>query len=558
MAVWNLDDIYSFKDTDKVISGLNSAVDEFARQRENLDSRSAEAFMSLLKKKEHISELMNRLAGYAELWFTENTSDSERTSHRAKIYDIIADAENRILFFDLWFMHLDDKKAEEFIKNSGKYHYVLERKRAFKPYSLKEREEQIINLKDLTGSEALTKLYDMTTNKFKFDWHGKMLSQEVVRQFFQSPEREERKSAYEVVLSKYGDNQDVLAEIYKELVSDWRNENVKVRGFSSPISVRNLSNDIPDVAVEALLSVIRKNVSLFQEYFALKKEVLGLKDRFDLYAPYSSDVKEYPYEESKKMVLDTYKRFDDKAYELARMIFDECHVHSDIVDNKRTGAFCFTVLKDITPYIMLNHVGKLNDLFTMMHEFGHGIHGLMGRGQTQFTFHSALPLAETASVFGEMLLAQRLLKEAGDEEKVAVLMKMLDSQYATIIRQAYFILFEIDAHKMIAEGATLGELNKLYFDNLKEQYGDVLPPDELFMHEWKYIPHIYHTPFYCYAYAFGNLLVLALYKMYEEQGKDFVPKYMKILGYGGSESPAKILEELGIDITKEEFRNAII
>lgn len=553
MAVWNLDHIYSFDDTDKLFSELRSKVGEFENLRPELDSFSPEQFMAALKRKEGIVVLMNKLAGRAELWLSENTSDPARTAHRQRVNDVVTECENRIVFFDLWFIGLPDEKAQELIDASGKYHYVLEKKRAFKPFSLKEREEQIINFKDISGSDALTKLYDMITNRFRFEWEGKLISQEELRPFFMSPGREERKRAYELCHSKYGENQEVLAELYIDRVNDWRNENMRVRGFSSPISVRNLGNDIPDAAVDALLNVIRKNVGLFQEYFSLKKKVLGLKDRFDLYAPYSSKVKEYPYDASKELVLDTYQKFDSKAHDLAKKIFDDQHVHSDIVENKRSGAFCFTVLKDVTPYIMLNHVNRLNDVFTMMHEFGHGIHGLLGRDQTQFTFHSALPMAETASVFGEMLLAQRLLRESGDEEKIAVLMKLLDGQYATIVRQAYFIMFEIAAHERIAEGATVHELNRLYLDNLKEQFGDVLPPSDVFQHEWKYIPHIYHTPFYCYAYAFGNLLVLALYKMYEEQGQDFVPKYMKILGYGGSESPAKILQEVGIDITKEEF-----
>ena len=175
------------------------------------------------------------------------------------------------------------------------------------------------------------------------------------------------------------------------------------------------------------------------------------------------------------------------------------------------------------------------------------------KDQTNFTYHSALPMAETASIFGEMILSQRLLKESSDDEKVAILVRNLDSQYASIIRQAYFILFEIEAHEKIAEGVTVKELNERYMANLKEQFGDSMTIPDVFQHEWKYIPHIYHTPFYCYAYAFGNLLVLALYKMYEQQGKEFVPKYLKILSYGGSESPQTVLSEVGIDITKEEF-----
>jgi len=553
MTVWNLDNLFRLEDTDTLIAQLQEKAGEFAKLRGRLERLKPDEFMDVVAQQEKIVELASRLSGRAELALSENTSDPERTAYASRISQVVADAQNKMVFFELWFKKLDDEAAQRFLEVSGKYRYMLEQLRLWKDFALEEREEQIVNLKDLTGSRALTKVYDMITSKFRFEFKDKKMSQEEINQFKQSPVREERVAAYELVLGRYGKEQDVLAELYTSLARDWRNEYVSVRGFKSPIAVRNRANDVPDKAVQALLSVVQKNIGLFREYFELKKTLCEMEDRYDLYAPYSSKVREYPFEESKKLVLDVYKEFDEKAYALAKQIFDDGHVHADVTENKRSGAFCYTVLKDVTPYILLNHVGKLSDVFTMAHEFGHGIHGLAAQHQTQFTYHSALPLAETASVFGEMLLAKRLLRDAGKEEKKAVLVKLLDGQYATIIRQSYFILFEIAAHELIAKGCTVHELNKLYHENVQEQFGKVLPVGTVFQHEWKYIPHIYHTPFYCYAYAFGNLLVLALYKMYEEQGKDFVPKYMKILSYGGSASPQHILSEVGIDITKESF-----
>jgi oligoendopeptidase F len=190
----------------------------------------------------------------------------------------------------------------------------------------------------------------------------------------------------------------------------------------------------------------------------------------------------------------------------------------------------------------------------MMHEFGHGIHGRAAKEQSQFTYHSALPMAETASIFGETLLEKRMLKEASLDEKKQILIKSLDDKYASIIRQAYFVIFEVKAHEVINKGATIEELNKLYFETLKDQFNDAVELPDIFQHEWKYIPHIYHTPFYCYAYAFGNLMALSLYKTYEQQGKEFVDKYMSLLSAGGSDSPFNIVKDnLGLDITEEEF-----
>ncbi len=556
MVTWNLNTIYSFQDTEKLISELKTLIEEFKNVRQKLTpTLLPKEFMNILKKKEVIAELLAKLNGYAGLWLAENTADSQRNTHESKISELSADASNTLLFFDLWFKTLDDKQAEKYIRESGPYQYYLRQIRAFKQYTLSEKEEQAINLKDLTGAQAFSKMYDIVTNKFLFDWHGKKLTLEEINQYKQSPKRAHRKTCYDKVLGKYGQEQEVLGEVYKNIVNDWKNENIKIRKFTSPIAVRNLSNDIPDTAIEALLNVIKKNKTLFQEYFCIKAKLCKLKnkDRYDLYAPYSATEKTYTYETAKQITLDTYKQFDERAYQLAKKIFDENHVHSDIQQGKQSGAFCATISNNITPFVLLNYIGKLNDVFTMMHEFGHGIHGLAAQHQTPFTFHSALPLAETASIFGELLLTKRFLKEATPQEKIAALIRELDGQYASIIRQAYFILFEKEAHEKIAQSITIEELNKLYLENLKEQFGNSMTVPEVFQHEWKYIPHIYHTPFYCYAYAFGNLLVLALYNMYEKEGKTFVPKYMKILSYGGSEAPVTILKEVGIDITQETF-----
>ncbi|RMD58615.1 oligoendopeptidase F [Candidatus Woesearchaeota archaeon] len=552
---WNLDHLFEGKECSELIDEVKSRVEDFEKHRENLSNLSVEDFLRVLREYEQISEILSRLEGFAGLRLSENTSSPEANAQQSAISELSAEVSNRTMFFSLWFKGLPDDKAEKYISGSGKYRYFLERLRAYRPYTLKEREEQIISLKDLSGVEACTRIYDSVTNRFEFEYKGKKMTQEEINQFKTSKDRSERKASYDLVLSRYGENQYVLGEVYKSIVNDWRNENVKIRGFESPISVRNKANDIPDKAIEALLSVVRENIGLFREYFKLKANLLNIEniDRYDLYMRYEDVEKEYSFEDSKRLVLETYRDFDDRAYRLAKEIFDKGHVHAFPEKGKRSGAFCWTVTKDIAPYVLLNHVGKLKDAFTMAHELGHGIHGSCVKDQTHFTFHAPLPLAETASIFGEMLLSKKLLSKASDEEKIAILVHDLDGQYASIARQAYFVLFEIAAHSEIEKGASWERLNELYLENLKEQFAEVMPVPEVFKYEWSYIPHIHHTPFYCYAYAFGNLLVLALYKMYEEQGKAFVDKYFKILSYGGSKAPAKILSEVGIDITDKSF-----
>lgn len=556
MVVWDLNQIHRKEAFEELIEDLKKKVRDFKGIRSKLtNDLSSKEFMNIILKDEDITEISSKLIAYAGLWQSENTADSERNSYEAQISQIITELGNEMIFFNIWFRDLDENKAKELIEASGKYSYLLECIRKFKPHSLAESEEKIINLKNLTGSIAATRFYDIITNKYKFEFDGKLMSQEEVNQFKQSANRKQRVDSYKVVFEKYGQDEEVLGEIYKTIASDWINENLKLRKFKSPIGVRNFANDIPDKAIDALLNVVRKNVKLFQEYFKLKAKICGFNkmDRYDLYAPHKESKKEYSYEECKKITLETYRQFDENAYLMAKKIFDDNHVHSEIIENKRSGAFCYSIIPSLSPYIMLNHVGKLKDVFTMMHEFGHGIHAIASNQQTIFTFHSAIPMAETASTFGEMLLSQRLLKEEKNKnERIEILLHMLDSEYASIVRQAYFVMFENEAHDKIAKGATIQELNKIYLDNLKEQFGSMEVP-EIFQHEWKYIPHIFHTPFYCYGYVFGNLLVLALFKMYEKEGRDFVPKYMKILSYGGSAPPAEILKEANIDLTQESF-----
>jgi oligoendopeptidase F len=557
MVKWNLSELHKKEETEKILKQITELVEKAKSFRNELNENiKPERFIEMIKYFEKISSISSKLSGFSSLWLTEKTDSSERNTYYAQLSQKLTELGNELIFFGLWFKALPDKKADELIKKSGKYSYHLSSIRRFKDHSLSEKEEKIINIKDLTGDEASTRFYDIITNSFKFELDGKELTQSDLVPLVRSPDEKLRKEVYEKLLSKYKDNQHILGEIYKVLVQDWRNENILLRKFKTPIGIRNLGNDVKDKTVENLLNVIQKNINIFHEYFEIKAKILGYNklNRYHLYAPINDLDKEYSYEKSKDIVLSTYKEFSEQAYNYANEIFEKNHVHSDIQKGKQSGAFCSTPTNEFPPYILLNFKNKLMDVFTMMHEFGHGIHGRAAKDQTQFTYHSALPMAETASIFGETLLEKKMLKKSSDEEKKQILIKSLDDKYASIIRQAYFVIFEIKAHELINKGATIEQLNKLYFQTLKDQFNDAVELPEIFQHEWKYIPHIYHTPFYCYAYAFGNLMALSLYKTYEQQGKEFVDKYMSLLSAGGSDSPFNLVKDnLGLDITQEDF-----
>jgi oligoendopeptidase F len=331
---------------------------------------------------------------------------------------------------------------------------------------------------------------------------------------------------------------------------------VGLRGYPSAIAVRNTDNDIPDRAVEVLLETARSNAPVFQRYFRLKAGWLGLDRlrRYDIYAPLAGSERKIPYDEAVRSVLETFGEFDARFAGLAERVLAENHLDGEIRKGKRGGAFCATVLPRMTPWVLVNYTGRVRDVATLAHELGHAVHSMLAENHSILTQHASLPLAETASVFAEMLITDRLLREESDPlARRDLLASSVDDVYATVERQSYFVLFELAAHRAILEGRSVEDLSELYLANLAEQFGDSVQVTPEFRYEWLNIPHIYQSPFYCYAYSFGQLLVLALYRRYQEQGAAFRPGYLKLLSYGGSARPQEILSEVGIDMTDRSF-----
>ena len=297
-------------------------------------------------------------------------------------------------------------------------------------------------------------------------------------------------------------------------------------------------------------------MGLFQRYFKLKAKHLGVDKlrRYDVYAPVVQSDKEYDFGDAAEMVMESFASFAPKLATLAQRVFDDEHLDAEVRKGKRGGAFCWSVVPNMSPWVLLNYQGRADDVATMAHELGHAIHSMLAERHNVFTFHSSLPLAETASTFGEMMLVDKLLVNESDESvRRDLLFRQVDDSYATIMRQAYFALFEQKAHEMIKENASVDELAAAYMENLSAQFDDSLDVSDEFKWEWVSIPHIYHTPFYVYAYAFGQLLVLSLYQQYKAEGDAFKPRYLKILSAGGSDSSERILNEAGIDIRSADF-----
>jgi oligoendopeptidase F len=561
---WSLADLFpspTGPEMDAAFVELEQLVKKLETYRDGLSPEiPSSRFMEIVRLEEEISRLENRLAGYAGLWFAEDTQSQAAMTMVAKIDQVMAEYGNRELFFSLWWKSLDDENAKRLMKDSGDYRYWLEEMRHFKPHTLTEAEEKIVNIKNVTGYNALITLYDAITNRYTFkvmvDGVEKEMTRGELMVYVRQHDPELRKAAYQELYRVYGLDGPILGQMYQTAVRDWRNEQVQLRKFEQPIAARNLGNDIPDEVVDTLLEVAKENAVVFQRYFRLKARWLkmGRLRRYDVYAPVAKSEKSYPFDAATEMVFDSFRDFDPNLERLARRVPAENHLDSEVRKGKRSGAFCSTIGPDLTPWVLLNYQGKADDVATMAHELGHAIHSMLAEHHTLFTQHACLPLAETASTFGEMMLVDKLLTEEKDEAvRRDLLFRQVDDSYATIMRQAFFALFEKRAHEMIANNASVDELAEAYLQNLQDQFGDAVEIPEEFKWEWVSIPHIYHTPFYVYAYSFGQLLVLALYKQFKSEGESFKPKYIKLLSTGGSEAPEKVLSDAGIDFRQRSF-----
>jgi oligoendopeptidase F len=566
-TAWDLSELLPEASEEVIVERLASLevmVQAFEGRRDGLSAEMGQAaLLEVVRQYEALVAQVDVLAAYGYLWFAADTQDQNALDFKNRIEQVLTDVQNRVLFFSLWWKQLDDDSADALLPEDSEHadvRHFLQNLRRLRPFTLEEHSEQLINLKDADGMDAVLTLYSMLTNRLEFqlevDGEQKSLTRDQLVANVYSPDPDLREATYRELFRGFESEATLLGQIYIHRLRDWYSENVQLRGFTSPIAVRNMANDIPDAAVETLLGVVREKSSIYQRYFRLKAELLGMKRlrRYDVYAPLAGSQKEIPYSEGVGLVLDTFASFHPEVAARAERVFAEGHIDSAIRKGKKGGAFCYTVLPSQTPWLLANYTGRVRDVATLAHELGHAIHSMMAADHSVLTQHPVLPLAETASVFAEMLLTDRLLAEEQDPlVRRDLLASAVDDIYATVLRQAFFVRFEIAAHDAVRAGKSVADLNALYLAELEEQFGDSVEIDSDFQHEWITIPHIYHTPFYCYAYSFGQMLVLALYRRYKEQGEAFIPGYLELLAAGGSQRPQEILAQVGVDITDPDF-----
>jgi len=563
---WNLSDLFNGLTDPKIETTLDAAekkVEAFVQNyRGKLADLSAAELLQAFKDEESLISPLYQLSQFAHLNTAADTADETAKALEARVDEALSKISNQMVFFNLELAAMSDA---DFAKFDGApeledYKYPVYQTRKNAKYNLSEKEEQILILKSLTSSRANQKLYDELTSSFQFEFEldGEMqpMNGSQLRSLRMHPDKDVRRRAMQVFFERYADNKLVITHLYNTIVKDFGLEQ-NLRGYKTPISIMNTHNDLEEEAVQALIDVTTESYRLVQRYYKIKANLLGLDDMTlaDIYAPLPQSPKGYNFDDAKALVLDPFGSFHAEFQSFAKAMFDENRVDAPVTPTKRGGAFCSSSTPDLKPYVLLNFTGKLRDVSTMAHELGHAIHAMLGRNLNLSTFHAILPLAETASVFSEMVLTDYFLKRETDiAVKQALLTNKLEDIFATSHRQNMFSRFEMAAHDRINGGLqSSSDLCELYRSELKNMFGDAVNLTDEYSWEWSSIPHIFQVPFYVYAYNFGNLLVLALYQQYLEEGDAFIPKYKKFLSMGSSAKPTEIAALVGADISNPEF-----
>ncbi|MCH7517507.1 MAG: M3 family oligoendopeptidase [Candidatus Dadabacteria bacterium] len=566
---WDLSDLYSNLKDKKIQRDIkdlfqkSEAFEKKYRGKINSPKLTPKFLLNAVEDLEYISEKIGKLLSFAYLVFAGNTRNPENGAFLQMIQEKSTEARKHLMFFELEWIKLSNKKVDSLLNNKilFQYKHFLEQERRYKPHKLSEPEEKILDEKANTGSRAFKRLFDEILNNIRFkirlDGKTKSLSETEILALLYDPDRNKRKAGAKSLTVGLKENSHVLTYIFNTLVQDHA-LNDRLRLFENPMDSRNLSNEIDKKTLDSLMTSCERNYDMVDTYYSLKKRLLGIKKFYDYdrYAPIFHDSEIINYKKSKEIILGSFHNFSPKMATIAQKFFDKNWIDAEVRDGKRGGAFSHSTVPSAHPYVFTNYTGRMRDVMTLAHELGHGVHQYLSRQQGYFQSDTPLTTAETASVFAEILVFHKLMEtEKNPKTKLALICGKLEDIFATVFRQVVLTRFEESLHHARRDKGELTSenINELWTEANKPMFGKSVEMSDDYRNWWMYIPHFIHSPFYCYAYSFGELLVLSLYSKYIDEGNVFVPRYIELLSSGGSDAPEVLLERVGVNIKDPDF-----
>ncbi len=558
---WNLTDLYLNQESlEEDLAQADHEAQAFAdRYRGSIGELDAPAFADALRLFEDVQDRLGRAYTYAYLDWTTNTEDPARGALLQKVREAYTQSAQRLIFFDLEWAAVDDARAEFMLNEEAlqPFRHYLEIQRLTKEHLLTEPEEKILAEKSVTGRSAWNRFFDETLGAARFDLDGEQVTEQEVLSKLHEPDRDLRRRAALSLTDGLRRHRRELTYVFNTLLAD-KAQNDRLRKYPHWLASRNLSNEVEDDVVNALVQSVTSRFDLPARFYRLKRRLLGLDEMFDYdrYAPVGEADTRYAWDAARDLVLESYTDFHPQLGSIAGFFFERDWIDAAVVPGKRGGAFSHGAVPSAHPYILMNFTGKIRDVQTLAHELGHGVHQFLSRKQGVLHADTPLTTAETASVFGEMLVFQRLMREEQDSgNRLAMLVGKIDDTIATVFRQVAMNRFEEMIHTARREGGELTseQFSAHWIETQEAMFQGSVTLGEHYQLWWSYIPHFLHTPGYVYAYAFGELLVLALYARYQQAGPGFADDYLGLLEAGGSDWPHVLVGRLGIDLTDLDF-----
>ncbi len=562
-VIWDLSVFYKDAEDESIQKDIEALVEmakSFSKKYKgrvkdlsSLELLGAVVELEEMKKKEEIISL------FAYLNFATQTDSSEAGALKKKIEEANSQFEKELLFFSLEFASLEEGIAKKLLSDPilSKYKHFLEQVRKYKTHQLSEAEEKLLAELSPVGVSSWIDLFDKIMSKMKFG-EDKKSEEEILSEASNSLDRDVRKRATKDITTELEGQLHVLTHIFNTTLANKMTED-RLRQYPNWIESRNMDNEISDNMVNALIEAVTSRYDVVQKYYRLKRKLLRYDELFeyDRYAPLPlKQDSVLSWEKAKKIVLGAYGKFSPQVATITQRFFDEKWIHAPITNGKRGGAFSAPGTLETNPFVLVNYMGKNDDVMTLAHELGHGAHQFMAAKQGYFNSQTPLTMAETASTFGERIVFQSLFEKTDcNEEKLSLLCENIERTLAIVFRQISMNRFEDAIHNERRENGELSseKFNELWMQTQQKVFGDSVTLTDSYQVWWSYIPHFLHVPGYVYAYAFGELLVTSLYKKFTEEGEKFIPKYLELLASGGKDSPENLLEELGVNLNDPNF-----